>query len=250
MEYSCKSIIIANYHNVLLFFPKENGGNDEIRVIFDVRNVTNGTFEYIPVIVDLTYDSFHNHAFCYLESAVMSYIMLLKWTGGAWCYQILFDFPSSQFSKYMYHSIIQMDNFLYWTNDRYIMSGRLQGFEKKRIMQPGWNQLYQMTLDRKNKIFYVGAYDYTENALFSCSLNLFSCSKLASTDFTINSLFFDNQKNKLYVSSIQGIVLLLEYYIGTNFNLKFEKKENICMNCRLKRIHSFQFVCNRMIAIN
>ena len=38
-----KSIIIANYHNVLMFFPRELGGNDDVRVIFDVRNVTDGT---------------------------------------------------------------------------------------------------------------------------------------------------------------------------------------------------------------
>ena len=38
-----KSIIIANYHNVIMFFPKELGGNDDVRVIFDVRNVTAGT---------------------------------------------------------------------------------------------------------------------------------------------------------------------------------------------------------------
>jgi hypothetical protein len=37
------SVIIANYHNVILFFPKEVGGNDDVRVIFDVRNVTEGT---------------------------------------------------------------------------------------------------------------------------------------------------------------------------------------------------------------
>ncbi len=37
------SIIMANYYNVILFFPKELGGNDDIRVIFDVRNVTTGT---------------------------------------------------------------------------------------------------------------------------------------------------------------------------------------------------------------
>ncbi len=38
-----KSVIIANYHNILMFFPKELGGNDDVRVIFDVRNVTDGS---------------------------------------------------------------------------------------------------------------------------------------------------------------------------------------------------------------
>jgi hypothetical protein len=42
---SCQAnaILMANYYNVIMFFPKELGGNDDIRVIFDVRNVTKGT---------------------------------------------------------------------------------------------------------------------------------------------------------------------------------------------------------------
>ncbi len=151
-----KSIIMANYHNVILFFPKEYGGNDDIRVIFDVRNVSIGTFKYIPVVVDVAYDSQLNNAYCYLESAVTSYIMLLKWAGGKWCYQILFDFPSSQFSKFMYHSIILVDNFVYWTTDRYVMSGRLPGYEKRLMLQPSWNRLYSMTVDKINKFIYIG----------------------------------------------------------------------------------------------
>lgn len=97
-----KSIILANYHNVLLFFPKEYGGNDELRVIFDVRNTTIKSFKYLPVVVSVAYDSEVNNAYCYLESATTSYIMLLKWSGGRWCYQILFEFPASHFSKHMY----------------------------------------------------------------------------------------------------------------------------------------------------
>ena len=83
-----KSIILANYHNILLFFPKEYGGNDDLRVIFDVRNVTIGTFKYMPVVVDVAYDSVLNNAYCYMESAITSYIMLLKWQGGRWSYQV------------------------------------------------------------------------------------------------------------------------------------------------------------------
>ena len=41
-----KSVIIANYHNILMFFPRELGGNDDVRVIFDVRNVTDGTVRH------------------------------------------------------------------------------------------------------------------------------------------------------------------------------------------------------------
>lgn len=44
-----KSIIIANYHNVIMFFPRELGGNDDVRVIFDVRNVTDGTVNTLLV---------------------------------------------------------------------------------------------------------------------------------------------------------------------------------------------------------
>lgn len=43
---SSRSVIIANYHNVIMFFPKELGGNDDVRVIFDVRNVTEGTVSF------------------------------------------------------------------------------------------------------------------------------------------------------------------------------------------------------------
>lgn len=86
-----KSIIIANYHNILLFFPKEIGGNDDLRVIYDVRNSSISTFKYMPVIVSVTYDSEQNQAYAYLESAITSYIIMLKWMGGRWCHQILFD---------------------------------------------------------------------------------------------------------------------------------------------------------------
>jgi hypothetical protein len=34
---STKLIIVTNYHNRLYFFPKKYGGNDNLRVIFDVR---------------------------------------------------------------------------------------------------------------------------------------------------------------------------------------------------------------------
>ena len=198
-----KSVIMANYHNVLLFFPKEYGGNDDLRVIFDVRNVTTGTFKYLPVIVDIAYDSALNQAYCYMESAITSYIMLLKWSGGSWCYQVLFDFPASQFSKYMYHSILLVDNFIYWTTDRFIMSGRLPGYEKRTLLQPGWNRLYSMTLDKKSQVIYVAAFDYTENALFRCNLKVFSCVKILTTiDTTLNYIYFNI--DTLYVASIQG----------------------------------------------
>lgn len=128
---SSKSIIMANYHNILLFFPKETGGNDDLRVIFDVRNSTITVFKYLPVIVSVAYDSDQNQAYAYLESAVTSYIIMLKWAGGRWCHQVLFDFPASHFSKYMYHSLVYMGNFIYWTTDRYIMSGRIPGYEKR-----------------------------------------------------------------------------------------------------------------------
>ena len=203
-QITSKSIIIANYHNVLLFFPKEFGGNDDIRVIFDVRNVTIGTFKYMPVIVDVAYDSFLNHAYCYMESAITSYIMLLKWNGGRWCYQVLFEFPASQFSKYMYHSIILVDNFIYWSTDRYIMSGRLPGYEKRLLLQPSWNRLYSMTYDKTNQVIYVAAFDYIENALFRCNLRIFSCIKILTPDFTVNYINFNTFTNTLYVSSIQG----------------------------------------------
>ncbi|RNA23302.1 hypothetical protein BpHYR1_042405 [Brachionus plicatilis] len=202
--FSSKSIIIANYHNVLLYFPREYGGNDDIRVVFDVRNVTFGTFKYIPVVVDVAYDSFLNHAYCYLESAVTSYILLLKWAGGAWCYQILFEFPASQFSKYMYHSIVLMDDFLYWTTDRYIMTGRTAGYEKRLLLQPGWNRLYSMSQDYQNQLIYVSAFDYTENAIFKCSLRLFSCQKLLTSSFPINYVLFNQFSGKLYATSMQG----------------------------------------------
>ena len=197
----CKSVIMANYHNVLLFFPKEYGGNDDLRVIFDVRNVTKDTFKYLPVIVDIAYDSALNQAYCYMESAITSYIMLLKWSGGSWCYQVLFDFPASQFSKYMYHSIILVENFVYWTTDRFIMSGRLPGYEKRTLLQPGWNRVFSMTMDKKSQLMYVAAFDYTENALFKCSLRVFSCTKLLTTEITLNYIYFNIGKLKLYESN-------------------------------------------------
>lgn len=197
-----KSIILANYYNVLLFFPKEYGGNDDLRVIFDIRNTTIKTFTYLPVIVSVAYNSELNNAYCYLESATTSYIMLLKWTGGRWCYQILFEFPASQFQKYMYHSVVLMDNFIYWSTDQYIMSGRLPTYEKRVLLQPAWNRLYSMSLDKPNRLLYVAAYDYTENALFSCTLTFFSCTKLLTTEFTINYIYFSH--NDLYLTSIQS----------------------------------------------
>lgn len=196
-----RSIILANYHNVLLFFPKEYGGNDDLRVIFDVRNTTINSFKYLPVVVSVAYDSDSNNAYCYLESATTSYILLLKWNGGRWCYQILFEFQASQFYKHMYHSVVLMDNFIYWTTDKYIMSGRLPNYEKRVLLQPAWNRLYSMTLDKPNRIIYVAAYDYTENALFSCTLTFFSCTKLLTTEFTLNYAFFSNE---LYLTSIQS----------------------------------------------
>lgn len=201
---NCKSIVIANYHNVLLFFPREYGGNDDIRVIFDIRNVTFGTFRYIPVVVDVAYDSFLNHAYCYLESAVTSYILLLKWAGGSWCYQVLFEFPASQFSKYLYHSVLVIDDFLYWTTDRFIMTGRTVGYEKRLLLQPGWNRLFSMTSDNQKQLIYVSAFDFTENAIFKCTLRLFSCEKILISPFPINYVSFNQFTNKLFVTSMQG----------------------------------------------
>lgn len=126
-----KSVIVANYHNILLFIPKETGGNDDLRVIYDVRNSTLSIFKYVPVIVSVAYDSKQNIAYAYLESAVTSYIIMLKWAGGRWCHQVLFDFPATQYSKYMYHSLLLMENYIYWTTDRFIMSGRIPGYEKR-----------------------------------------------------------------------------------------------------------------------
>ncbi len=197
-----KSIILANYYNVLLFFPKEFGGNDELRVIFDVRNTTISSFKYLPVVVSTAYDSDSNNAYCYLESASTSYIMLLKWTGGRWCYQILFEFSASQFSKHMYHSVVLIDNFIYWSTDKYIMSGRLPNYEKRILLQPAWNRLYSMTSDKRNRQLYVAAYDYIENALFSCTLVYFSCTKLLSTEFSINYIYYHG--HDLYLTSIQS----------------------------------------------
>ncbi len=100
----------------------------------------------------------------------------------------------------MYHSIILWDNYIYWTTDRFIMSGRLPGYEKRLLIQPAWNQLYSMALDKQKGLLYVAAFDYTENALFSCSLKLFSCTKVIKTQFTLNYINFN--LNTLYVSSI------------------------------------------------
>jgi len=80
------------------------------------------------------------------------------------------------------------------------MSGRLPGYEKRLLMQPAWNQLYSMALDKQKGLLYVAAFDYTENALFSCSLRLFSCTKVIKTKFTLNYINFNS--NTLYVSSI------------------------------------------------
>ncbi|CAF0873231.1 unnamed protein product [Brachionus calyciflorus] len=215
---SSKSIIIANYHNVLMYFPREYGGNDDLRVIFDIRNVTFGTFKYIPVVVDVAYDSLLNNAYCYLESAVSSYILLLKWAGGAWCYQVLFEFPASQFSKYMYHSVILMDDFLYWTTDRYIMSGRAAGYEKRLLLQPGWNRLYSMSADYSQQLIYVSAFDYTEYAIFKCTLRLFSCQKMLITSFPVNHVFFNTFSNKLYATSMQGSYGRYLYRYEEDFN--------------------------------
>ena len=154
----------------------------------------------MPIVVAVEYDSKQNNAYCYLESAITSYIMLLKWSGGRWCYQVLFEFPASQFSKYMYHSLVLVDNYIYWTTDRSIMSGRLPSYEQRLLIQPAWNHLYSMALDRPNQLLYVAAFDYTDNALFACSLNMFSCNKLITTDFTLNYIYLN--KGTLYVASM------------------------------------------------
>jgi hypothetical protein len=203
LKTSAKSIIFANYYNVILYYPSEFGGNDDIRIVFDVRNVTTGTFKYTPIIVDVAYDSQQNIAYCYLESAIRSYIILLKWFGGKWCYQIMFEFDSSTYSNYMYHSLVTLDNFVYWTSAQYVMSGRIPGYEMRRLMQPGWERIYRMTIDKPNKQLYVASFDFGENVIYGCSILRYSCVKLTTTNFAINSIFFDSQEKQLYVGSIQ-----------------------------------------------
>lgn len=212
-----KSLILANGYNVLLFYPVEFGGNDDIRVIFDVRNVTLNTFKYLPFIVDVTYDSIQNIAYCYLESAVKSYILLLKWFGGKWCYQIMFEFDSSLYFTQQYHSLVVLDNFIYWTTDRYIMSGRAPGLEMRRLMQPGWERIFKMTADREKKILFVASFDFGENNLYSCSVLKYSCVKLLAANFPINSLFFDQTQNELYVASLH--LKYLQKYVQENSSL-------------------------------
>lgn len=80
------------------------------------------------------------------------------------------------------------------------MSGRLPGYEKRLLLQPAWNQLYSMALDKQNEQIYVAGFDYTENALFSCSLRYFSCEKVIKTQFTLNYIYFN--VNTLFVASI------------------------------------------------
>jgi hypothetical protein len=194
---------LANYYNVILFYPSEYGGNDDIRVIFDVRNVTQGTFRYLPIVVDVAYDAVQNIVYCYLESAVKSQLILIRWFGGKWCYQTMFEFDSSTYSNYMYHSLVTLDNFVYWTSDRYIMSGRIPGYEMRRLMQPGWERIYRMSIDKPNKQLYVASFDFGENVIYGCSILRYSCIKLTTTSFSINSIFYDSQMNQLYVASIQ-----------------------------------------------
>ena len=194
-----KSIVLANYYNLVLYYPTEYGGNDDIRVVFDVRNVTAGTFKYLPIIVDVAYDSRQNIAYCYLESAVKSHIIMIKWYGGKWCIQIMFEFDSSSFSNYMYHSLVTLDNFVYWTSDRSVMSGRIPGYEMRRLMQPGWERIYRMTIDRSNKQLYVASFDFGENVIYGCSISRYSCVKLTTTNFLINSIYYDNGLNQLSV---------------------------------------------------
>lgn len=57
-----------------------------------------------------------------------------------------------------------------------------------------------MALDKSNEIIYVAAFDYTENALFSCSLRYFVCTKLIKTEFTLNYIYFNI--DTLYLASI------------------------------------------------
>ena len=199
-----KSVIFANYWNVVLFYPIEYGGNDDIRIIFDIRNITTTAFKYTPIIVDVAYESSQNIAFCYLESAITSYIVLIKWFGGKWCYQIIFEFASSTYSNYMYHSLVTLDNFVYWTNDRYIFSGRIPGYEQRRLMQPGWERIYRMTIDKPKKMLYVASYDFGENGIYACSILSYSCTRLTSTYFAINSIHFDSGTDQLYIASVQA----------------------------------------------
>lgn len=86
-----------------------------------------------------------------------------------------------------------------------LMSGRLPGYEKRLLLQPSWNQLYSMTLDKHKEIIYAAAFDYTENALFSCNLRLFTCSKLVKTEFTLNYVYFN--VGNLYLASIEKKML-------------------------------------------
>ena len=200
---NAKSIVFANYYNVILYYPAEYGGNDDIRVVFDVRNVTGGTFKYLPIVVDVAYDAVQNIVYGYLESAVKSHLILIRWFGGKWCYQIMFEFDSSTYSNYMYHSLVTLDNFVYWTSDRYVMSGRIPGYEMRRLMQPGWERIYRMSIDKPNKQLYVASFDFGENVIYSCSILRYSCIKLITTSFSINSIYYDSQMSQLYVGSVQ-----------------------------------------------
>ena len=100
----------------------------------------------MPVVVAVTYDAANNQAYLYLESAVTSYIMMLAWSGGSWCYQVMFEVPASRFSKYMYHSLLLWKSYLYWSNDRHVMSGRVPGYEQRLLIQPAWNQVCSKTV--------------------------------------------------------------------------------------------------------
>lgn len=56
-----------------------------------------------------------------------------------------------------------------------------------------------MTSDKTNKILYVSAFDYSENAIFECSLQFFNCKKLIVSDFQINYISFNIHDHNLYV---------------------------------------------------
>jgi hypothetical protein len=60
-----------------------------------------------------------------------------------------------------------------------------------------------MTTDKLNQIMYVAAFDYTENALFRCSLRVFSCTKVVTPEFPINYVAFNPYDKQLYVATIQ-----------------------------------------------
>ena len=75
-----------------------------------------------------------------------------------------------------------------------------------------------MSPDYSKQLIYVSAFDYTEYALFKCTLRLFSCQKMLITSFPINYVFFNTFSNKLYATSMQGSYGKYLYRYEEDFN--------------------------------